>query len=320
MRSRASVPAEGVGAGAAAARVNLPGIAAAPSASYVRRLAWWGLAFVTPALLFLLAFQAYPLGFAVWISLHDYDLLTPPRWVGLKHYASLVSDRAFLRSLGVTVAYVVWTVVPVLGFSFALGWLVSRLDHARGMWRTLLFLPTLMPIISVALVWKLMFNQAGPLNDLLGHVGVAPVPWLTDSRVAPWALVLMSWWHATSYYMVIFLAGFLAIPRDIYAAASLDGARGWGMLRYVTLPLMRRTILLVVVLATVNGLKTFAFQQVLTTGGPANATQILTLLIYQTAFSYLDMGRASAYSMVLFGGILAFSLAQIWLLREGRGG
>ena len=116
--------------------------------------------------------------------------------------------------------------------------------------------------------------------------------------------------------MIIFLAGFLAIPRDYYEAAAIDGARGFQVLRYITLPAMKPTIALAIVLSTVNGLKTFAFQQIVTDGGPANSTQIMTLLIYKTSFSYLDMGRASAYSVVLFGGILVVSLVQIWLLRD----
>ena len=276
----------------------------------------WGFLFALPALVLLAVFYFYPVAFSFYISLHDYDMLSPPRFVGLKHFLDLPNDGHFINSVIVTVTYVVYTIVPVIGLSFAIAWALTKLGRRRGLWRAMLFLPSVMPIVSVALVWKLLFNYQGPINDGLTSIGVDPLPWLHSSTWAPWALVIMSWWHATSYYMIIFLAGLLAIPRVYYEAAMIDGARGFEVLRYITLPLMRPTIALVVVLATVNGLKTFAFQQIMTDGGPANATEIITLLIYRTSFSFLDMGRASTYSVVLFASILIISLAQIWLLRD----
>ncbi|MGX5720792.1 carbohydrate ABC transporter permease [Shinella zoogloeoides] len=276
----------------------------------------WGIVFALPALGYILLFQLYPILFSFYISLHDYDLLSDPVYVGFKHFAALPHDRAFMSSLWITIAYVAYTVVPVLGLSFVMAWALTQVRTSRRLWRTLLFIPSVMPIVSVALVWKLIFNFNGPMNDAVTSLGGSPIPWLNNSNYAPIALVIMSWWHAASYYMIIFLAGFLAIPRDYYEAASIDGARGFQVLRYITLPAMKPTIALAVVLSTVNGLKTFAFQQIVTDGGPANSTQIMTLLIYKTSFSYLDMGRASAYSVVLFGGILLVSLVQIWLLRD----
>ncbi len=288
-----------------------------------RKVGWrgtasWGAIFAAPALIYIVAFQLYPILFSFYISLNDYDLLSPPHFVGLKNFAGLAGDKAFLNSLKVKVFYVTYTVVPVLGLAFAAAWALNAVGRSRSVWRSLIFVPSVLPIVSVALVWKLIFNYQGPFNSTLSDAGFSPIPWLNSSTYAPWALVIMSWWHATSYYTIIFLAGFLAISRDYYEAARLDGAGGLAVLRYVTLPMMKPTIALVVVLATVNGLKTFAFQQIVTDGGPANATQILTLLIYKTSFSFLEMGKASAYSAVLFGGILVISLLQIWLLRDGR--
>lgn len=281
-----------------------------------QHLAAWGMIFALPALVYIALFQLYPILFAFYISLHDYDLLSQPVYVGFRHFAGLLHDRAFIESLWITLAYVFYTVVPVLLLSFLLAWALTQVRTSRGIWRTLLFVPSIMPIVSVALVWKLIFNFGGPMNQAVMLVGERPIPWLNSSVYAPIALVIMSWWHATSYYMIVFLAGFLSIPGDLYEAAALDGARGLQVLRHITLPAMKPTIALAIVLATVNGLKTFAFQQIVTDGGPADATQIMTLLIYKTSFSYLDMGRASTYSVVLFGGILAISLLQIWFLRE----
>lgn len=278
--------------------------------------AGWGLLFALPALAYILLFQLYPILFSFYISLHDYDLLSEPVFVGFKHFAALPSDRAFLASLRITILYVVYTIGPVLCLSFLCAWALTQRRRSRGVWRTLLFIPSVLPIVSVALIWKLLFNVQGPVNSVVSALGASPLAWLNNSTYAPLALVIMSWWHATSYYMIIFLAGFLAIPKDYFEAAALDGARGWRMLRFITLPAMKPTIALALVLSTINGLKTFAFQQIVTDGGPAGSTEILTLLIYKTSFSYLEMGRASAYSVVLFLGILGISLSQIWFMRE----
>lgn len=278
--------------------------------------AGWGLLFALPALAYILLFQLYPVLFSFYISLQDYDLLSEPVFVGFKHFAALPSDRAFLASLRITILYVAYTIGPVLCLSFLCAWALTQRRGSRGVWRTLLFIPSVLPIVSVALVWQLLFNVQRPINSVVSALGASPLPWLNNSTYAPLALVVMSWWHATSYYMIIFLAGFLAIPKDYFEAAALDGARGWRMLRFITLPAMKPTIALALVLSTINGLKTFAFQQIVTDGGPAGSTEILTLLIYKTSFSYLEMGRASAYSVVLFLGILAISLSQIWFMRE----
>jgi ABC-type sugar transport system permease subunit len=163
-----------------------------------------------------------------------------------------------------------------------------------------------------------LFNLRGAVNGFLLLFGVAPIPWLTDSSYANLALIITSWWHASSYYMILFLAGLYAIPIVYKEAAALDGANGWQRLWYVTLPLMRPTIVLVVVLSIINGFRTFALHYVMTGGGPGNATEIVPLLIYKTAFAFLRMGDATAMSVVYFLLILIFSLIQLRVLQGER--
>ena len=278
----------------------------------------WAFYLLLPTVLLLAIFQLYPVLYAFYISFHTYDMMSPPVFVGLGNYLRLFSDTQFLNSLWVTFFYVFWTIVPVIILSFFLALAISRAGSLGGVWRLLIYLPSVLPFVSVALVWKLLYNQRGPVNDILGELGMQAIPWLTNSTWAPWALIGMSWWHATSYYTIIFLAGFLFLPKDPFEAAIIDGASRWQTLRLVTIPLMKPTIALVVVLATVNGLKAFVFQLVLTDGGPANATQILTILIYKSAFGYMEMGRASTYSIVLFTLVMLISLIQIWLIQERR--
>jgi ABC-type sugar transport system permease subunit len=280
----------------------------------------WSVLLLAPALVYLAVFQIFPIFEAFWISFQTYDLLSPPVFAGLKNYLDAFRDKEFLRSCWITATYVIYTIVPVIVLSFFLAQILATITRGRSTWRLLIFLPSILPLVSVALVWRLLMNYAGPVNSALELFNIDPRPWLTSSVYAPWALIIMSWWHATSYYTIMFLAGFLSLPRECYEAAYLDGAKGWGLLRHITLPLMRPTVVLVVVMATVNGLKAFVFQKVMTDGGPADSTEILTLLIYKTAFSYLNMGRASAYSILLFAAILAISLAQIWLIGERNDG
>ncbi|MCB0023155.1 MAG: sugar ABC transporter permease, partial [Caldilinea sp.] len=187
-----------------------------------------------------------------------------------------------------------------------------------GGWRTLLFIPTILPLLTVTLVWKLLFNLRGPINGLLIPFGIDPVAWLSDARFANLALIITSWWHASSYYMILFLAGLQAVPVVYQEAAALDGANAWQRLRHVILPLMRPTIVLVVVLSIINGFRTFALQYVMTGGGPGTATEIVPLLIYKTAFAFLRMGEASAMSVVYFLLILVFSLIQLRVLQGGN--
>lgn len=281
-----------------------------------RRETAWGLVFAAPAIVFLAIFSLAPMAYALAISFTKFNLTSPPEFIGLDNYRSLLRDGQFHNSLRVSAIYVLGTVVPVWALSLGLALLVVQARVFSSVWRTLLFLPSVLPLVSVALVWKLFFHLNGAMNGLLGGVGIAPIPWLTSTQHAPLALIVMSWWHAASYYMVIFLAGLLAIPRTLYEAAEMDGAGGWQRFRDITVPLLRHTFFLVIVISIINGLRTFVFQQVLTTGGPANATQVITLLIYQTAFSFTQMGRASAMSIVLFVVMLVFSILQFRLFRE----
>ena len=285
---------------------------------YNQYIARWGLYFMLPSMAFLFLFQLFPIIYSLFISFHEYDILSPPKFIGLKNFLSLKNDPLFLKSVGITFTYVFYTIVPVIGLSFFVAWSLTKIGKNRGLWRSLIFVPSILPLVSVALVWQLLFNFRGPINESLILLDNEPVSWLASSNYAPWSMIIMSWWHATSYYTIIFLAGFLSIPKVYYEAARVEGANGFEVLRHITLPLMKPTITLVIVLSSINGLKTFAFQQIITDGGPADSTLILTLLIFKTSFSYLKMGLASTYSIILFSGILLISLVQIWLLRENN--
>ncbi|NLJ48118.1 MAG: sugar ABC transporter permease, partial [Candidatus Atribacteria bacterium] len=196
--------------------------------------------------------------------------------------------------------------------------LLAKLRKAFAIWRTLLFLPTVIPIVSVAIAWKLLFHYDGLVNNFLSIFNIGPIPWLTSTTYARSALIITSWWHATSYYMILFLSGILAIPSVYMEAAEIDGAKGWQCLKYITLPLIRPTMVLVFVISIINGFKTFALQKIMTNGGPATATEITTLHIYKTAFNFGLYGEAAALSFLYFLIILGFSLIQLRVFKGGE--
>jgi ABC-type sugar transport system permease subunit len=286
--------------------------------SYRMKTAIWGFLFALPAVGFLLVFSIFPMFRAISISFTKYDMAHPAVFVGLKNYVDLLTSTDFINSLKVSVVYVFGTVVPVWFLSFFLALMLSKIRLFSGPIRTLLFLPTVLPLLTVTLVWKLFFHYRGVMNGLLNFFHIASIGWLTRSEFAPLALIITSWWHAPSYYMILFLAGLQAVPAVYDEAAQLDGASSLQRLWYITLPIIRPTIVLVVVLSIINGFRTFAIQQVMTGGGPGNATEIMTLLIYKTAFNFGAMGQATAMSVVYFLMILIFSLLQLRALRGGE--
>jgi ABC-type sugar transport system permease subunit len=255
---------------------------------------------------------------ALLVSFTDYDLLRPPRFVGLANFVDLVHDSLFLNAARVSLTYVVFSCVPVWLLSLALAVLFNRWIIAKNLFRSAAFMPVVMPAVVNAVVWTFMYHQDGVVNTLLGFVGLSPIPWLRSSATALWAVILIGIWRATPYYMVIFLAGLQAIPEEYYEAAQIDGATGWAAFRHITLPLLMPTTLLVVVMSVIVALKVFAVPLIMTGGGPADATRVLPLLIYQTAFEFFKMGRAAAMSMFLFLAVMIFSIVQIRLFSRGE--
>ena len=279
--------------------------------------ALFGYAILVPTVAILLVFRFLPMLQAFWISLHEYDLLRPPRFVGLENFVDLLWDPLFLNSARVSLAYVVFTCVPVWVLSLALAVLFNRQIRAKNLFRSAAFMPVVMPMVVNAVVWTFMYHQDGVVNTILGWFGVDPVPWLRSSTWALWAIVIIGIWRATPYYMVIFLAGLQAIPQEYYEAARIDGAGAWTEFRHITLPLLKPTTLLVMVMSVIVAMKVFAVPLIMTGGGPADSTRVLPLFIYQTAFEFFKMGRAAAMSVFLFAAVMIFTLFQIRLFSRG---
>jgi ABC-type sugar transport system permease subunit len=303
-----------------------PAIAGAPREPLRRRAritlstkqAAFGVAIILPTIAILAIFRFFPMLQALYLSLTAYDLVHPPRFVGLANFVNLLQDPLFLKSARVSLTYVLFSVVPVIPLSLALAVLFNQSVWVKNVLRSAVFMPVVMPAVVMAVVWTFMYQQDGVVNTLLGFVGIDPIPWLRSSATSLWAVILIGIWRATPYYMVIFLAGLQAIPADYYDAAKIDGAGRWATFRHITLPLLKPTTLLVIVMNVIVAMKVFAVPMIMTGGGPADSTRVLPLFIYQTAFEFFDMGRAAAMSVFLFVGVMVFSFVQVRLFTRGE--
>lgn len=267
--------------------------------------------FLAPSALHLLIFTAGPLAFTLWVSLHDWDLLNIERpFVGLGNYRELWRDPLFWKALANTAVYALY--VPV-SMALALGAALILDQPLRGMkaLRAIVFLPTVVSFVAIAVVWQWIFNvDYGLLNYLLRAVQLPGVDWLGNPRTALIAVMIVSAWVQLGYQMVIYLAGLQGIPAHLHEAATLDGATPWRRFRHITFPLLRPVTVYLFVTGIIWSFQVFTLVYVMTEGGPVHATDVLVYRIYQNAWEFRRMGYASAMSWVLFAILLGLTLLQ----------
>jgi multiple sugar transport system permease protein len=285
-------------------------------ASRKRREWLTGYGFLLPDLLGLLVFVLFPIGYAFYISLNSWNALSPMRWVGLNNYTRLLSDWQFWESLKITAIYTAAYVPILFVVSLGLALLVNQRLPAMNFFRTLFFVPVVLSLVVSSLMWKYIFDErAGLLNYLLGFIGIEPQSWLGSVELALPAIIVVSVWIQMGYFMVIFIAGLQDIPRIYYDAAKIDGANALQSFWHISLPLLKPTSLFVVVISLIGSFQVFDQIWVMTQGGPAGATRVTVVYIYQQAFQFLNLGYGSALAFALFLVILIVSLVQFRLLR-----
>jgi ABC-type sugar transport system permease subunit len=281
-----------------------------------------GYAFVAPALLFLVLFALGPFVFTVYVSLHDWNMLTPVEtmpWRGLENYRYLLfDDPLFRETFRNSVVFAVANVVVTTVLSLGLALLLNGQVRWRGLWRAIYFLPYITSSIAISIVWNNLYHPSyGLFNGILGLLGLPTQRFTSSVEQAMPSMVAVAVWLGVGYYMILFLAGLQSIGVDVYEAAKVDGANAWDRFRSITLPLLRPTLLFVGVVSTLASLQVFDLPFVLTNqGGPVNATNTVVLYMYQTAFNFTRMGRATAMAVMLFLVILVITLMQLRLLRE----
>jgi sn-glycerol 3-phosphate transport system permease protein len=275
----------------------------------------WGL--IAPSLLLFALVYLYPVAYSAWVSFYEWDLATPARYVGLQNYRALLSAE-FWEVITNTVVYSGGVVVLSQGLGLILAIGLNNRTRLGAFFQASIFSSYVVSWVAVSLLWIWLLDpQYGLVAYLLGVVGLPAVNWLGDHRIALWSLVLVTVWKTVGYPLVIYLAGLQAIPGDLYEAAALDGADGWQRFRHVTWPLLTPTSLFLLITLTVASFQGFDIVRIMTQGGPVTATVIYVYYIYEQAFEYFKLGKASAAVVVFFTLIVLLTLLQ-WLLFRRR--
>lgn len=273
--------------------------------------------FILPVTLGLLVFTFLPILYAFRVSFQDFQLLSPVTpFVGLDNYRAILNDPLFFISMRNTLVYTAMVVVLLTLVALGLAILVKQEIRGVGFFRTAYFIPVVTSLVVVSTVWKLIYNSNGLLNSILREIGIGAQPLLNSTTQALPALAVMAVWKEVGFAMLILLGGMQAISQDIYDAAKIDGANRLQGFWYITLPLLRRVMLFVVVITTIAGFKAFTSIYIMTSGGPADSTNVIVFHIFREAFRYYDMGYASALSFVLLLIVLVITLVQFRLLRS----
>lgn len=280
---------------------------------------WSAYLFLLPGLIHFAIFTLFAVGFAFYISFHEWNIIRPEKpFVGLDNYLRLIQDTRFHRAVLNTLIFLVG--IP-LNLSFALGVALLLNTKVRGqaIYRTLFYLPVVTPLVVSAIIWKWVYQgDYGLLNYYLLKLGIIgeKIFWLADPNWALPALIIMGIWTGMGAPMVIYLAGLQSIPEEMYDAAKVDGANAWQRLLYITIPLLRPTTFFLVVTAVIGTFQIFTEVYIMTNGGPLNRTTTIGYYLYTNAFRELDMGYATAMAFVLFGMIFVFTLLQ-WKYTRG---
>jgi sn-glycerol 3-phosphate transport system permease protein len=282
-----------------------------------RREAWVGWGLVAPSLLLFALVYLYPVLYSVWVSVYEWDLATPARYVGGRNYRELWSAE-FREVVTNTVTYSVGVVVLSQTLGLLLAIALNNRTRLGALFQASIFSSYVVSWVAVSLLWIWLLDpQYGLVAYLLGLVRLPAVNWLGDHRIALFTLVLVTVWKTVGYPLIIYIAGLQAIPGDLYEAAALDGAGGWQRFRHVTWPLLTPTTLFLLITLTVASFQGFDIVRIMTQGGPVTATMIYVYYIYEQAFQYFKLGKASAAVVVFFALIVALTVGQ-WLLFRRR--
>jgi multiple sugar transport system permease protein len=281
---------------------------------------WFGFLITVPALLIMLTVFVFPLVFSAYTSLHRFEITRPDRtrFIGLENYATILQDDAFQRALGNTLTYV-FVAVPIefaIGLGLALA--LATITRGRGMFRTLLVIPQMLAPAVMALMWKFMYNdELGIINHLLREFGVNRPPlWLTETPLALFSIIIVEIWATVPIFVLLLLAGLLSIPSEYYEAAAIDGGSAWTVFRHITLPLLQPVILVALLIRGMDAFRVFDLVYVLTGGGPALRTDVLSYYIFRTAFTDRDFGLASAGAWIVSIILLTGGLILIRFMRR----
>jgi multiple sugar transport system permease protein len=272
---------------------------------------------VLPSVIFIFLFFIIPLGLTVWMSLNNWPLLGSPHFIGLNNYQRIATDRLFLNSLVFTTMYTLIITPIIFVVAFGLALLVRQSIPGVGLFRTAYFLPVIIGLSTASYIWIWLLNdQVGVFDGILFHLGRSPIVWLSTGTGALFAVIVMIVWKTSGFTMVLLLMGLQSIPGELYEAAKMDGANRWKELWHVTLPLMRRSFALALVLSVIGSYLAFDQFYIMTQGGPQDKTITIVFWIFTNSFTYFKLGYGAAMSIILLIILLIISAVQLYLLRE----
>ena len=285
------------------------------------RLAW---VMVSPWLVGFLIFTAFPMIASLVLSFTEWDILTPPEFVGLENYHKMFFvDKYAMHSMKITIVFSAVSIPLNIVFGLGIAMLLNTNIRGLSTFRTIYYLPAILSGVAVALMWRWIFStDFGLINAALNILGIQGPAWLADRTWVIPSFVVMRLWSVGGG-MVIYLAGLQSIPTDLYEAAEIDGANWWKRIRHITLPMLSPTIFFQLIIGVIFSMQIFTEAFIMTNGGPANASLFFILYLYRKAFQDFQMGYASALAWLLFVVILAFTLilfrtAKYWVYYEGE--
>jgi multiple sugar transport system permease protein len=278
------------------------------AASLTRSYRWMA----APALAFAAALIVYPFGYAIWLAFADVQLGRQPSFVGLANFRKMLADDEFWNGLRLTFFLYFVSLTAQLVLGTWLGLLLARSQSARGIVRTILVSPFMLPPVVVGMMAIVILDPSfGIANWLLAEMGLPPGLWLSDPGTVMWTVAGLDTWQWTPFVALIVMGGYLSLPTDVYDAAEIDGASGWQRLRYITLPLLAPTLITAAVLRSVDILRFFDIIYLTTQGGPGTSSTTLNILAYRRGFEFFELGYASAVMVTLaaivFGTVLVFA-------------
>lgn len=281
-----------------------------------RRPLWGSLIpywFLLPVVVVYLIFFVYPLLFSFYLSFMQWNLISPNKeFVGIANYRHLLQDEVFWIAFRNSGLYVLYTVPIAIFLGLGLALIVESMTKGKSLYRLMFFLPVVTSIGIISIVWSLMYNpDVGAVNKLLTMFGLSGPNWLNQPSTVLWALAILGIWKGFGYNLVLYISGLKAIDRALYESASLDGANRWQKLINVTFPMISPVTFFIVVMSIISSFQVFATIQVMTQGGPNNASNVLVFQIYQEAFQFFNIGVATASSSLLLIIIGTLTVLQL---------
>ncbi|MBB3289380.1 MULTISPECIES: sugar ABC transporter permease [unclassified Rhizobium] len=286
-----------------------------------KRAGWHGFLYIAPAMALVIVFFVLPVVFTFWMSFHNWPLLGNPRWIGFGNYVRMISDVRFMGALRFTAYYTVVVTIAIFAVAFPLAFFVEKHKPFVGFYRTIIFLPVVVGLATASLLWVWLANvDAGffaPVAMALGLVDKRP-NLLADFDMAFATIIVMVVWKIAGFTMIILLTGLQAIPSELTEAARIDGAKRWQRFRHLTLPLMRRTIALALIISITGSVLAFDQFYIMTSGGPQNRMISVVYYIFNQSFVSFNLGYGAALSIALLVILVLISIVQLWLLRVGE--